>query len=191
MDDIRSRAILYKSKLEHSQYINSKSNMVFNIETDVIVNIIDLLDDVIELCNIKNTTSIFPEFENVLRSDLTNRLVGKNSLLVQYLAKEFINDGMGSLVPIRYVGDIFNLPISRLLVWPDGFYTNGITKDDQFLIKTNNYILCFDGLPSYDVVMKVSTFPSDGDEKFLLLNKLSVDQLLDVVSSLEISLKTF
>ena len=185
---LKSRSNIYISKLE--KCISENNNDVI-ISIDTAMGIIELLNDVVGVSNIncnKEVDLLIPEFEVGIRTELLKKLNSKDSILVQYLHKDVIAGGKGVITPIRYIGDIFKLPVNRLDNWPIGLYMNEVTTDNQFLLKTDTFIMCFDKLPNYDVDMLIYT-RSLFDCKYCI-DDITIDQLMDVLSDLEDTLIT-
>ena len=185
---LKSRSNIYISKLE--KCISENNNDVI-ISIDTAMGIIELLNDVVGVSNIngnKEVDLLIPEFEVGIRTELLKKLNSKDSILVQYLHKDVIAGGKGVITPIRYIGDIFKLPVNRLDNWPIGLYMNEVTTDNQFLLKTDTFIICFDKLPNYDVDVLIYA-RSLFDCKYCI-DDITIDQLMDVLSDLEDTLIT-
>jgi len=178
---------------------SAKLNIALNVGDDEaklqINDVISILAKLLESMPLNSNSSIFSFVDNtVVKERSENQL---SNVLVRYLPSKFITGGLGVMSSTErgieffttYTPDIFTLPITRLLTWPNGFYFNHKTKDNQLLVRSDLCIICFDGLPSSKLNIKVVFLPLTEDSKFINFENLTTKQLSDVTCDLENTLK--
>jgi hypothetical protein len=83
---------------------------------------------------------------------------GPQGLLVRWLNADAIDGGVGPVgeneILKQYDEDLSTADMSRLFLWPSGFYRNRVTMERQLLLKTEDrsMIFYFEGLPSNNPV---------------------------------------
>lgn len=79
-------------------------------------------------------------------------IIGPRGVFSKYLSPAVITCGKGFIRPIegfpQHEDDILNISPKYLLCWPNGFYRNAVSKNEQFLLQIENIgALCLDKLP--------------------------------------------
>jgi hypothetical protein len=133
------------------------------------------------LNTISNSTSGTPTIETLEYTELMNKLTGPDGIFVQYLAPSLIMDGKGKLEVCgylhQYTEDVFALSMERLQTWPMGFYRNSNTMETQMLVRTTNFLILLDKLPSNNNTIKIYRRFTANENYLELCNKPTEDDI--------------
>lgn len=98
-------------------------------------------------------SQVSSEVEVAVKGSFTS-FFGVEGLLAEFFGLEIIIGGAGTIRPSvmlpQYEEDLNTATPERLFVWPQGFYRNALTKEQQFMFRSEDrqYIFCIDSLPS-------------------------------------------
>lgn len=83
-----------------------------------------------------------------IKNQLLELLYSARGVIAKWFSNETYGEGHGGFKPVMdhnlYTEDIGKLPYERLTSWPEGFYTNRITKAYQCLVKTQTIVAVID-----------------------------------------------